>query len=713
MKSIIKIATISSVGLLSALGFSTFHNQFSRGKWVTPQTSMNNSVGYTDSSSDTSRPTIWMDKEIIYQNAFSRLTSTKDSSKTPRVNPKILNKKFKDSSKIIYLLDASNNIEDCAQSDAFGHVNFNIDKPGVYRIAVMNGSQVLWSKRALLNVGSNDLKLPADPFTYENNHLGIAAPLRKDGSRMYLDMAVGASPKTLEKRAPSRDLMEAPALMHSEISHATSEAEAIEEIAVEYDEMAKPDPISPDSRTKDRVSPPRDKAKTIEKGKAGVMTAGLWNDLENWDRFHKTLQEEKMHADQWNWKMDNRRYAVEITDKNGKPAMDISLQLRNGSGSIFWSAKTDNRGFAELWYAPFKPALGDLPHDFYLYAQYGERGYTELGKVGSNGDVRNAFRINFEANTPKNVDICFVVDATGSMGDEINYLKEELMELMLRSSEMVPCSELRLATVFYRDVYDAYTAIHAPFTSRFEDAVDFVHKQGASGGGDYPEAVDAGLNESIEKLEWSSKALARLCFLVLDAPPHQEKKSEIERLTQEYAAKGIKIIPIVASGVDKPTEFLMKRMAAITAGDYVYITDHSGVGNSHIKPSGVKSDVDLLKNQLEKIIRKYTENKDCEKDAQPYNPDPNTVIFGDDQIIIQSFPNPATSFINIHSNTTINSLEVYALNGQVVKRIENIGSDRYRLDVRAIDKGMYVLRVNTQNQQYSAKILILSSQGID
>jgi hypothetical protein len=53
------------------------------------------------------------------------------------------------------------------------------------------------------------------------------------------------------------------------------------------------------------------------------------------------------------------------------------------------------------------------------------------------------------------------------------------------------------------------------------------------------------------------------------------------------------------------------------------------------------------------------------------------------------------------------------LNGQVVKRIENIGSDRYRLDVRAIDKGMYVLRVNTQNQQYSAKILILSSQGID
>ena len=712
MKSLFSIATLSGIGILSALGFSTLNHPSFRGKWVTPQTTKDTSAGYSVSAKTPSSSVHHINNDIPNSHLLGSTDSTKDSGKTPHVNPKILNKKFKDSSKIIYLLDASNNIEDCSQSDAFGNVNFNIDKPGVYRIAKMNGSQVLWSKRALLNVGSNDLKLPADPFTYGNEALGIAAPLRRDGSRMYLDMSVGAAPRTLEKRAPTRAIMEAPAIVDSEISYAFGDGKASEEIAVEADEMTTTAPEM-DSRTKDRVSVPREDKKMIEKGKAGVMTAGLWNDLENWDRFHKTLQEEKIHADQWNWKMDNRRYAIEITDKNGKPAMDVSLQLRNADGSIFWSTKTDNRGFAELWYAPFKPALSDLPHDFYLYAQYGERGYTKLGKVGSNGDVRNSFRINFEAPTPKNVDICFVVDATGSMGDEINYLKEELMELMLRSSEMVPCSELRLSTVFYRDVHDAYTAIHAPFTSRFEDAVDFVHKQSAGGGGDYPEAVDAGLNESIEKLEWSSKALARLCFLVLDAPPHKEKKSEIERLTQEYAAKGIKIIPIVASGVDKPTEFLMKRMAAITSGDYIYITDHSGVGNSHIKPSGVKSDVDLLKNQLEKTIRKYTENKDCDQEAQPYNPDPNTVIFGDDQIIIQSFPNPATSFINIHSNTTINSLEVYALNGQLVKRIENVGTDRYRLDVRAIAKGMYVLKVNTQNQQYSTKILILSSQGID
>ena len=91
MKSIIKIATISSVGLLSALGFSTFHNQFSRGKWVTPQTSMNNSVGYTDSPKESNDLAIRIDNEILYLNAFKKADSTKDSGKSPRVNPKVLN----------------------------------------------------------------------------------------------------------------------------------------------------------------------------------------------------------------------------------------------------------------------------------------------------------------------------------------------------------------------------------------------------------------------------------------------------------------------------------------------------------------------------------------------------------------------------------------------------------------------------------------------
>jgi hypothetical protein len=44
------------------------------------------------------------------------------------------------------------------------------------------------------------------------------------------------------------------------------------------------------------------------------------------------------------------------------------------------------------------------------------------------------------------------------------------------------------------------------------------------------------LNEALGKLEWSPKALARLCFLVLDAPPHEEKQAEIDRRWQPQTA---------------------------------------------------------------------------------------------------------------------------------------------------------------------------------
>lgn len=681
MKAPILIAAVGSIALLSTIGFRSLKSDSFRGKSITPQTA----------------------KEAV---ALPKISEIVADIPSKTITTRVFNKKVVDSSMLIYLLDTLGQVQDYSESDDFGNVDFQVSKPGVYRIAKMNGSQIIWSKRAQLISGENHLKLPVNSYFVNSNRFfankGIPATKRVESSFL----------KTIDKSASKRSAMASPETREMDLSYSFGDEALTEEVTISRD-MDLASPTITTGRTKDIATRISSEKKSVEKGKAGVMTAGVWNDLENWSRFDKTLKEEKIHAEQWNWKMDNRRYAVEITDKNGKPAIDIALQMRNADGGIFWTARTDNRGFAELWYAPFLPHLSDLPHDFFLYAQYGERGYTKLGKVSSDGDVRNSFRINFEKPTPSNVDICFVVDATGSMGDEINYLKEELMELMLRSSEMVPCGDLRLSTVFYRDIHDAYTTVSAPFTNRFEDAVDFVQLQSAGGGGDYPEAADAGLNEAIEKLDWSPRALARLCFLVLDAPPHKEKKSEIERLTSEYAKKGIKIIPIAASGIDKPTEFLMKRMAAITSGDYIYITDHSGVGNSHIKPSGVKSDVDLLKNQLEKIIKKYTQNSDCDKNAEPYNPDPKTLIFGDDQIIIQSYPNPATSFITIKSNTTVNHIEVLSLNGQVVKRIEKVDSNTYRLDVRDISKGMYILRINTESSQYSSKILILTSQGID
>src|SRR5690606_27376441 len=108
-------------------------------------------------------------------------------------------------------------------------------------------------------------------------------------------------------------------------------------------------------------------------------------------------------------------------------------------------------------------------------------------------------------------------------------------------------------------------------------------------------------------LQWNNNATARLLFLLLDAPPHHNPQviSEIHQWVAEASKKGIKIIPVTASGIDKETEFLMRYMGIATNGTYVFITNHSGIGNEHLEPTVGEYEVEFL-NEL--LVRVITEN---------------------------------------------------------------------------------------------------------
>ena len=65
------------------------------------------------------------------------------------------------------------------------------------------------------------------------------------------------------------------------------------------------------------------------------------------------------------------------------------------------------------------------------------------------------------------------------------------------------------------------------------------------------------------------------------------------------------MFPVAASGVDKPTEFLFRAMAAMTGGKYVFLTDDSGVGNSHEEPDITGYTVEKLNDLMVREIRSY------------------------------------------------------------------------------------------------------------
>lgn len=337
-------------------------------------------------------------------------------------------------------------------------------------------------------------------------------------------------------------------------------------------------------------------------GQAGVITAGEWNDLDNW-MFLDSLMSSQDYAKMvgyWGF-YTNHRIAVKLVDASSNPISDQEILLKR-NGTTLWTARSDSRGMAELWID--------------LYQHNADVDFTTLQLVAGSVVSTEVKAYSAEINTivvPGNtsvsnkVELAFVVDATGSMSDELEFLKTELLDVINRAKSDNPSVSMLTGSVFYRDEGDDYVTRVSAFNSDIQTTLNFIKDQSANGGGDFPEAVHTALDKALNNLQWSSNARTRILFLVLDAPPHYEP-AVIAKLQSEIklaSEKGIKIIPITASGIDKETEFLMRFMAATTNGTYVFITNDSGVGGEHLQPTIGKYEVEKLNDLMVRLINKY------------------------------------------------------------------------------------------------------------
>ena len=336
---------------------------------------------------------------------------------------------------------------------------------------------------------------------------------------------------------------------------------------------------------------------------SGLVTAGEWNDLDNWAFYQKTLMKEPFKGFPDDWQMyTNHRIAVAITAKN-KPAANATVTLFRNDTPI-WTTKTDNLGRAELWVGAFQKEKELNPT--LLRLKVNEQ-WVSTATISETQVNRIALDETLPSPTNQ-VQIAFMVDATGSMGDELEFLKMDLKKVINEVQKTNTQLKISTATVFYRDEGDEYVVKHSPFTEDINQTTEFISQQRADGGGDFPEAVDKALVQ-LNQLQWQPEARTRIAFLVLDAPPHNKPAviSSIQYSVKTAAASGIKLIPVVASGIDKTTEFLMRFIAMYTNGTYVFITDHSGIGNKHLEPSVGEYQVEKLSDLMVRLIKKYSE----------------------------------------------------------------------------------------------------------
>ncbi|WP_343631343.1 T9SS type A sorting domain-containing protein [Fluviicola sp.] len=456
-----------------------------------------------------------------------------------------------------------------------------------------------------------------------------------------------------------------------------------------------------------------------------LLTAGEINDFSKW-KMWQDLNKGELATYQKTWEIaPSGRYTVMLQSENGIPIVDAIVQLLLNRKVVF-TTRTDNTGKAECWLT-IKNETPEVNGKLSIQITYDGK-VSIIHKVSAFENGLNHQKLNISCQEIQNVDVAFVVDATGSMGDEISFLQAEMSDVIFQSKQISNKLNFRFANVYYRDAGDSYVTKSMNFNRILSESDAFINEQSAGGGGDFPEAMDVGLDSAINNLSWSESARARILFLILDAPPHQgsEINERLQRLILQAAEKGIRIVPVGASGIDKSTEYLMRALALGTNGTYTFLTDHSGIGNSHIKPSTDHYEVETLNAILVRILKSYTYMPDCQQnipdlaldipdsivstvpevdstDTNAVKPDPKAL-----NITWSYYPNPTNGVITILPNTDIKELYVSDLSGKVLQILPKLKKDeRIQVDLSGYATGIYLIRYLDENNHWlSGKVVL-------
>ena len=152
-----------------------------------------------------------------------------------------------------------------------------------------------------------------------------------------------------------------------------------------------------------------------------------------------------------------------------------------------------------------------------------------------------------------NLDVVFAIDATGSMKDDIETLKKDLLPALLKEFE--GAKNVKFGLLFYRDYGDNFNYQGLPvrfyaFTDNLTafnknlNALKIVGKEG----GDIPEAVYEAIYASSEFYGWRAGTTKRI-ILIGDAEPHPKPRG-LGKYSKDYVmnlaeAKDIKVKAIL------------------------------------------------------------------------------------------------------------------------------------------------------------------------
>ena len=339
---------------------------------------------------------------------------------------------------------------------------------------------------------------------------------------------------------------------------------------------------------------------------SGTLTAGSFDDVSNFSDYQRFLGRNGWDPSGCRLQIDSqsRQTLITVADSEGKPIGDARCVITRQSDQqsrqshVLLDNKTGSDGRIML--------ITDgrqLQQDAEVRLQVSLPSQSKLviDELRSLGGRLHVTIDQVQASFPTQLDLALVIDTTGSMGDELEYLKTEIDSIVASVDEMFPNVDQRYSLITYRDKGDAYVCRSFDFTTSLNEFRENLNDQSAAGGGDFPEAMDTAL-QNAEQLSWRNFNTAKVMFLVGDAPPHLENTSKALNAVEGLRQKGVRVFPVGASGVETTAQIVMRTAALLTMGQYLFLTDHSGVGNPHATPDVPEFAVERLDRLMIRMI---------------------------------------------------------------------------------------------------------------
>ncbi|MBI5669483.1 MAG: VWA domain-containing protein [Chloroflexi bacterium] len=304
------------------------------------------------------------------------------------------------------------------------------------------------------------------------------------------------------------------------------------------------------------------------------LSAGEINDNARWDNY--LLYRQNFLRDYAPLVHDvdvSGRQIITVSDGQGLPVAGARVQVyadqtlvsetrtaANGQTLFFPNAWPESRGVTAFRVVVSK---GDAAGQFMLDANRGAAWDVTLPQAGVQQQTR--------------LDVLFLLDTTGSMGDELAQLQNNILGISAQIDALDV--DVRYGLVTYRDRGDAYVTRNYDFVPDVATFQASLRGEYADGGGDEPESLNEALHQAMQGVSWRGDDTIKLVFLVADAPPHLDYPGDYDYAQEMLVAaqRGIKIHPIASSSLSPIGEFIFRQIAQVTQGHFIFLTYQQGV----------------------------------------------------------------------------------------------------------------------------------------